>query len=238
MPGFSNDVILLGHYGGDLVHACSAWTSTARDLPKEKRKRIPQFLKLLAENEHHTPFEKSTLHFLIDTDIATHIHFLKHRIGVSINAESARYKELKEDKYYIPEDWIMQKAETEALKLQDNADVTWADILARYTEVSNRLYHDCVNSLTTTLGRKRAKESARFFKSYNSQIQADVMFNFRSFAHFQVLRNSPDAQKEVRNVAQQMLHLVKSIPGNPFAHSIAAFGFDLPEFSSTPKNDK
>lgn len=238
MPVFPNDVILLGHYGGDITHACSGWTSTTRDLPEEKRARIPKFLKELAENDHHTPFEKSTLHFLIDTDIATHIHFLKHRIGVSINAESARYKELKEDKYYIPEDWIMQKAETEALKLQDNAEVTWADILTRYTEVSNRLYHDCVNSLTKTLGRKRAKESARFFKSYNSQIQADVMFNFRSFAHFQLLRNSPDAQKEVRNVAQQMLHLVKSIPGNPFANSIEFFGFDLPEFSNELKNGK
>lgn len=236
MPSLPNTVVLVDYCGGDIAHACSAWTSTSRDLTDEKRARIPNLLKQLAENEHHTPFEKSYLQFLINTDIATHIHFLKHRISVSLNAESARYQELQEDKYYIPEDWIMQKAETEALKLQDNANVTWADILLRYSEVSNRLYHDCVNSLTKTLGRKRAKESARFFKSYNSQIQSDVAFNFRSFAHFQTLRNSPDAQKEVRTVAQQMLQLVKEIPGNPFAHSIEAFGFNCPEFASELTN--
>ena len=55
-------------------------------------------------NGHETPFEKGTVHFLVDTDIASHIHLLKHRIS-SLNAESARYKELKEDKYYLPEDW-------------------------------------------------------------------------------------------------------------------------------------
>ncbi len=34
----------------------------------------------------------------------------------------------------------------------------------------------------------RAKESARFFKTFNSQITMDVMFNWRSFYHFQQLR--------------------------------------------------
>ena len=94
-----NKVELLGYYGSDQVHACSAWTSTSRDLSDEKIQRIPKLLKMLADAGHHTPFEKSSLHFLVDTDIASHIHLLKHRIGVSINGESARYKEIKEDKY-------------------------------------------------------------------------------------------------------------------------------------------
>jgi thymidylate synthase ThyX len=74
------------------------------------------------------------------------------------------------------------------------------------------------------LGRKRAKESARFFKTFNSQITMDVMFNWRSFAHFQQLRNSEHAQVEVRELAQQMLTLVSQIEGNPFKHTIEAFG--------------
>ena len=90
---------MLGFYGSDQVHACSAWTSTSRDLSDEKIQRIPKLLKMLADAGHHTPFEKSGLHFLVDTDIASHIHLLKHRVGVSINGESARYKEIKEDKY-------------------------------------------------------------------------------------------------------------------------------------------
>ena len=179
----NNTVELIGHYGGDEAHALSAWTSTSRELTEGKSQRIGKLLKMLASAGHHTPFEKSSLHFLVSTDIATHIQLLKHRIGVSINAESARYKELKEDKYYLPEDW-------KGIRISDNGEALntpsddWHQRLAEYTEEGNRLYHACLADLEPVLGRKRAKESARFFKTYNSQITADVMFNFRSFIHF------------------------------------------------------
>jgi thymidylate synthase (FAD) len=190
-----NKVELLGYYGNDVTHAQSAWTSTSRDITDEKKARIPKLLTMLASEGHETPFEKSSFHFLVTVDQATHIHLLKHRIGVSINGESARYKELKEDKSYMPEDW----------KGIGNESDTWLSKLQSFTEESNRLYHQALEELTPVLGRKRAKESARFFKTFNSQIDMDVMFNFRSFVHFQRLRNSEHAQVEVRELAQQML---------------------------------
>jgi thymidylate synthase (FAD) len=213
----NNNVELLGYYGDDTVHASSAWTSTSRDLTEEKVNRIPKLLDMLASEGHHTPFEKSSLHFLVTVDQATHIHLLKHRIGVSINGESARYKELKEDKMYIPEDWDIDSKELLVM------NTNWAEHLEWFTGQSNYWYHKCLEELTPILGRKRAKESARFFKTFNSQITMDIMFNWRSFAHFQGLRNSEHAQVEVRELAQQMLDLVKNIEGNPFEHTIKAF---------------
>jgi thymidylate synthase ThyX len=105
MKEYTNKVELVGTYGSDETHALSAWTSTSRELNDEKRGRIDKLLTSLATNGHHTPFEKSSQHFLITTDIATHIHIIKHRVGVSVNGESARYKELKDDKFYVPTDW-------------------------------------------------------------------------------------------------------------------------------------
>lgn len=215
-----NNVELIGHYGSDEIHACSAWTSTSRELNEDKIQRIPKLLKMLADQGHHTPFEKSSLHFLVNCDIACHIHLLKHRIGVAINGESARYKELKEDKYYLPEDW---KGILDSKLENAGVEAEWVTHLQSYVEQGNGLYHKCLKDLEPVLGRKRAKESARFFKTYNSQIQADVMFNWRSFAHFLHLRNKPDAQLEIREIAAEMLKLVKEIPGNPFQHTIAAF---------------
>ncbi len=212
-----NTVELLGYYGSDTVHAQSAWTSTSRDLTEEKLNRVGKLLKMLASEGHHTPFEKSSLHFLVTVDQATHIHLLKHRIGVSINGESARYKELKEDKFYLPEDWGEITSDTFP------KDYNWLKALQTFTENSNYLYHQCLEDLTPILGRKRAKESARFFKTFNSQITMDVMFNWRSFYHFHQLRNSESAQVEVRELAQQMLDLVKNIEGNPFKETIEAF---------------
>ena len=166
-----NKVELLGHYGSDEVIACSAWTSTSRNLTDEKRGRIQRLIEMLWVNGHETPFEKGSVHFLVDTDIASHIHLLKHRIS-SLNAESARYKELKEDKYFLPEDWgdVKLSKDAEVVVNLPHADTLfnscfiegdkWSDILKDYTELGNKLYHQCVEDLTPALGRKRAKESA------------------------------------------------------------------------------
>ena len=39
-----NKVELLGHYGSDEIIACSAWTSTSRDLTENKRGRINKLI--------------------------------------------------------------------------------------------------------------------------------------------------------------------------------------------------
>jgi thymidylate synthase (FAD) len=226
-----NSVELLGYYGSDEVHAQSAWTSTSRELTEDKISRVPKLLFMLASEGHHTPFEKSQLHFLVNVDQATHIHLLKHRIGVSINGESARYKELKEDKFYLPKDFKgidVNKSHHNMNYIGNQVRANWGDYdwlqsLNDFTMLGNALYHKCLEDLTPILGRKRAKESARFFKTMNSQITMDISFNFRSFAHFQGLRNSEHAQVEVRELAQNMLDLVKNIEGNPFENTIKAF---------------
>ena len=144
-----NKVELIGHYGSDEVIACSAWTSTSRDLTENKKARVGKLINMLWSEGHETPFEKGIVHFLVDTDIASHIHLLKHRIS-SLNAESARYKELKEDKYYIPEDWndIKRERNTHQGKVAES----WASILERYTIEGNNLYHQCIADLEPVLG--------------------------------------------------------------------------------------
>lgn len=225
-----NTVELIGYYGSDEIIACSAWTSTSRDLTEDKIERIPALIDRLWKSGHETPFEKGIVHFLVDTDIATHIHLLKHRMS-SLNGESARYKELKEDKYYLPHDWdnifVSEDFCLPTLlgeKVRDDGIIpTWLNVLEWYTQLGNRLYHQCVTDLAAQLGRKRAKESSRFFKTYNSQIQSDVMFNMRSFANFLSLRNSEHAQVEIREVAKKMKSIVAEIEGNPFKYTLTAF---------------
>lgn len=203
-----NTVELIGVYGSDESHAISAWTSTSRGLDYGKKDRMPQIIKFLAQNGHHTPFEKSTLHFLVNCDTASHIHFLKHRVGVSINGESARYKEHTEDKYLIPADWPEEAQES----------------IKQFSQEAFDTYHKMVDYIVDNgLDRKRAKESARFFLPYSSQVTIDVSFNFRSFMHFQNLRNKPDAQVEIREIAQSILDLVRA--SNLFTHSLEGFGY-------------
>jgi thymidylate synthase (FAD) len=249
----TNSVSLLGFYGGDKNHCLSAWQSTNIELgielpediqnrinvlfeetQKGKKKSYGELLKMLADNHHETPFEKSCLHFQIRGDIGSHIHVIKHRIANSINCESARYKELQ-DKWYIPKDW--EGCICDVVYIQDDDlrnyilkyheyPYYWTDILNTFTDLGHKLYHQATKELTNLLGRSRAKESSRYFLTYNKQLDFDSMFNFRSFIHFQKLRNSEHAQKEIKDIAEEMLSLVKSIPDNPFEYSLKAFGYE------------
>jgi flavin-dependent thymidylate synthase len=205
------NVELMGHYGGDITHAQSAWTSTYRDLTPARIERIPELLRMLAnppegEKVHGSPFEKSTLHFLVRCEQASHIHLLKHRIGVSINGESARYKEFKEPTCHYPEDWPW----------------SYRALMQEHFERSVTLYRMALQDLEMSLGRKRAKESARFFLPMANELTLDVSFNFRSFVHFLGLRHHPTAQREINDIADEMLVQVRGTV--EFTHSLAAFG--------------
>ena len=243
-----NTVYLIGYYGGDERHCLSAWQSTNIELGIElspeidnrvkelfdatvvtKKKTPQELLKYLAEHGHTSPFRKSYLDFQVTADIATHIHCIKHTVGTNINSESARYKEL-EDKWYLPEDWKDHPVKND--DLHDDVlsyvesigtGLNWHDLLDFYTELGHKLYHDAIYQLSHSLGRQRAKESARYFLPYSKQLTYDMQMSFQAFVHFQRMRNSPYAQKEIREIAQYMLELVKGIEGNPFKYSLEAF---------------
>jgi thymidylate synthase ThyX len=186
-------------------------------LSNSKRIRnIEQLLLYLATENHTSPFRFSTLHFVTTTEIATHIQFLKHSVALSAeNAESARYKELKEDKFYIPSDWLEYGKTGEF----------WYDMLKSQSQILNEMYHTCLNELVEAgMPKARAKESARFFKMYNSQINSNKMMSFDGFVQIYKKRNllSP-SQREIANLVEQMLDEIKSIPNNPFEYSLKAF---------------
>ncbi len=222
----TNTVELIDTYGGDLTHAMSAWTSTSRDLTDEKRGRIDKLLQMLAAEGHETPFEKSAIHVLVNTEIATHIHLLKHRIGTSVNAESARYKELKDDKYYIPTDWpvaLQDRLRNHTIESIRQYHGVLHELEDHYLTVYNAEPYNLPYTAAKKRARKRAKESARFFLPYANQLAADVMFNFRSLINFLRLRFSDHAQREVAVVARQIRDLVEAT--GDFTESLKAFGF-------------
>jgi thymidylate synthase (FAD) len=208
-----NNVELEGWYGSDETHARSAWTSTKRDVTEEKRGRIPSLIEMLISHLHHTPFEKSYMNFVISVDNPTHIQLLKHRIGVAINAQSARYGVLNERNYYVPQDWpaeLQQRLEDHAEQAFDLYEETYK-LLCTYYESEGMKPADA---------KKRAKESARYFLPQNLQVKLDIAFNWRSFLHFLGLRYNKHAQLEIREVAAEMLRLIEET--GDFPHTIRA----------------
>lgn len=252
---YRNKVQLLDYVGSDKRFCLSAWQSTTGELGielpenikdrvdvifayicKQKKKTPEQLLDALASDGHHTPFEKSYIDFQVTADVASHIHCLKHRISVSINAESARYKEYTDDKFYLPEDWVgITVSEHSRAKLSNNpiifalgvaAQWRWFDMLRLWNEAAAALYHTATDDMRVALGAKRAKETTRYFLTYSTQLNFDVAFNFRSFMHFLSLRKKVNAQDEIHAIAAEMLRQVQSIQGEPFKLSLKAFGYE------------
>lgn len=221
----NNKVTLIGWYGGDKAVARTAWTSTQKDVESASDESIRKLIvETLWNNKtgkpHKTPFERAIVEFNITCEQASHIHTLKHRLA-NINGESARYMELKDDKYYLPVDW-------QDIVISEDVDkygkgTPLLNIMKDYTELGNKLYHQSLKDTEKVLGRKRAKESSRFFKTMNNQLTLSVMMNMSCFANFAYLRNAPDAQKEIREIASEMITLIKNIEGNPFKYIIEAF---------------
>lgn len=223
-----NKVTLLGWYGGDKVIARTAWTSTQADVDKKTDEQIRDLLvNKLWNNKsgksHKTPFERGIVEFNVLCEQASHIHTIKHRLA-QINGESARYMELKEDKFYLPKDWkgIFPQ---EPNILCEYLKGDWNEILKGYSQLGNSLYHQALKELSPILGRKRAKESSRFFKTINSQLNLSIMMNMSCFYNFYTLRADDAAQDEIHEIAEQMLQCIKDIEGNPFKFTLEAWNF-------------
>lgn len=243
-----NSITLVDYMGSDEMHGLAAWASTFAEFNIEmpdtnrvdvlvnhilnngkKKKSIEELLAFLAENKHNSPFRFSSFVFTATTDIATHIQKLKHTVLLEAeNGESARYKELKEDKFYLPWDWSGiefddSKFSPEVAKIFNGFE-TWKQILERSSEINNELYHNCLDQLVPVLGRKRAKESARYFKMYNSQMNTLNKLSFDGIVQFYYKRHDANvAQTEIAEFANGMVNQIKAIPGNPFKYSLKAF---------------
>ena len=234
----SNNVTLIDFMGSDRTHAVNAWASTFLDLELDlpddihartdaltdailanggRKRDVAGLLKFLADHGHSSPFRASKFLFAMTEDIASHIHLLKHHVAIEHeNAESARYKELKEDKFYLPEDW---------LNYGDQGQY-WYRMLYDHTITGNALYHEALADLTATgMPRDRAKETARYFKAYNTQINVMRSLSFDGLVQVWQKRGAhTKAQREVAAVVEAMVEQVRRIPGEPFKWSLEAWG--------------
>lgn len=83
-------------------------TDSVDDLDKEANYGLINYL---MKNKHGTPFEHSTMTVFVHAPIFVFREWHRHRIGISINEESGRYKQL-EPVFYIPDELrpgLMQK---------------------------------------------------------------------------------------------------------------------------------
>lgn len=184
--------------GSDVDIARAAWVSTKgeRAADEENPDRVAGLLAFLMRENHGTPFEHNSMTFLVNAPIFVWRQHHTHRIGVSYNSESARYKQL-DPKFYEPTKARVRVGKPGRYHYEHGSaeqDAAMAVALHVANTAAYRQYQ-------TMLDAGIASEVARMVLPVNIFSSEYVTFNVRSLMHFLTLRQAPHAQKEMRQLA-------------------------------------
>jgi len=197
--------------GSDRSIAESAWTSSL-DLAKKKLRSdmdVERIVNILADLKHSTPFESVIFRFWIRMPIFIDRQHMTHRIA-SHNGSSSRYRTMSRDYFDLPDDVHML--------LEDKVgDFLLIEKYLESCEIANNNYSISMavikqaekENKITNMEFKRIREILRAQLPLANMVERTSIFNLRSFANYQKLRNSNQAQIEIRRVAQLMLQEVK-----------------------------
>lgn len=204
--------------GDDAAVANAAWTSTydkdRREDKYDDAEKIKQLVPRLIRDGHSTPVESVVLRFWIRMPIFTDRQHMTHRIA-SHNGLSGRYRTLPEDWFPLPQDCIdIINRSSENHNMGQNIAQDYDQVCSR----ANTFYKTQLEMLRmaekagkiTNAEYKRVREVLRGVLPTAGMVERTTIFNMRSFANYQRLRNSDHAQPEIRYVAEMMLNEVKA----------------------------
>lgn len=177
-----------------------------KNLEQEEREVLKlddeQLVRWLLSKKHGTPFEHNYFKFHIRAPIFVFREWHRHRIGVSINEESARYTPLMGD-FYIPEGdaWRRQVGKPGAYKFEVVDDL---EAIAHAADQMQGVYDHAYEVYTQLMADGWAKELARAVLPVGIYSQMIWSCNARSLMAFLSLRTDLQAQYEIRQYANQM----------------------------------
>lgn len=182
-----------------LCYARADIDTVLEGLTPEKTK---EFLEMLTNLGHASPIEHISFTFGIENvSRALLAQITRHRLA-SFSVQSQRY--VAEDGFdFVLPPAIEANAEAKALYLE-----TMDELAARYTKLTELLMEGTPG---TTADKKKAIEDARFVLPNGCTTKMMVTMNARSLLNFFNLRCCNRAQWEIRELATQMLMLVREV---------------------------
>lgn len=213
-----NNVELLNIFGNDTMIVESARVSFNKKADNYTDEQNAKLIKYLIEHKHTAPFRHPQLQFRITCPIYVERQLFKHQIGLSANSISGRYVDFS-DSYTIIKEWRKQSKSSK----QGSEGLVEDQKLCN--AIQDEIIEICKLGYEKLLRLGVSKEQARTILPLNLNTTFIWTGSLLAFIHLWNLRLKPDTQAETRDIAQMMLDLVKNIEGNPFEHTIKAFGF-------------
>lgn len=203
--------------GNDRSVAEAAWTSSSTYQQKNKKteENVSKVVNMLADSKHSVPFESVVFRFHIVMPIAIDRQFMTHRLQ-SASGMSGRYRTMPSEFLYMKDDVrsILTKA---SIPVEDEYNELCTKANSFYTSTLQVLKNEEKQGYITNSEYKRAREFLRGVLPQHNMTERVSVMNLRSFCNFQKLRNKPDAQKEIQEIAELMLKEVENANVCPIA---------------------
>ncbi len=212
------NVELLNIFGSDTMVVESARVSYNKKANNYTEEQNAKLIKYLVEHKHTAPFRHPQLQFRITCPIYVERQLFKHQIGLSANSISGRYVDFS-DSYTTIKEWRKQS------KSSKQGSEGLVEYQNQCSEIEENVIEVCKSAYFMLIERGVSKEQARTILPLNLNTTFIWTGSLLAFIHLWNLRLKSDTQAETRYIAQMMLELVKNIDGNPFEHTIKAFGF-------------
>ena len=176
--------------------------------------KVAKFIRHLSNMGHQSPVEHVSFTFAIEgVSRALLAQLTRHRIA-SYSVQSQRYVSMNDFEYVIPPE-IQTDPESMVMFIES---VETAG--AVYNEVRESLIEKyTAGGMSKSAAEKKANEDARYILPNAAATRLIVTMNARSLLHFFNLRCCNRAQWEIRELADEMLRLVKPIAPNLFANA-------------------
>lgn len=214
-------VELISYWGSDLMVINAARVSFGKQ-KKEINEKDIKLIKFLKEHKHISVFRHPQLQFRITCPIFVERQLFKHQVGMSANSISGRYVDFSDSYFSFKNgEWREQSTDSKQGSGELIADINQN----KCTIIQNNVIEFCKNSYDQLLSLGIAKEQARIILPLCLNTTFIWTGSLLSFLHLWELRLKKDAQKETRDIAAKMLELVKNIDGNPFKHTLEAWGY-------------
>jgi thymidylate synthase (FAD) len=209
-------VELLNYFGDDLmiVNAARVSFGKNKDILDEKDEKL---IKYLVEHKHTAPFRHPQLQFRIECPIFVERQLFKHQVGLSANSISGRYVDFSDNYFHITE----LRQQSSSSKQGSDGILNRPDLIDKmdaHIEWGKKLYNELCDAGI-------AKEQARVILPLCLETQFIWTGSLLAFIHMWKLRLKNDTQQETREIARQMLDLVKNIDGAPFEHTLKSWGY-------------
>lgn len=200
-----------GAFASDLAVANGARVSFNR-ASQEMTERDEGLIRFLMRDRHGSPFEHGYFRFIVKAPIFVVREHHRHRAGHSYNEWSGRYSKMKAE-FYIPDYVRTQVGKPGAYTFEavpsETREAARAEIEAQGQEA--------FAAYERMLALGVAKEVARGVLPLNMYTKYYWSCNPRSLMHFCSLRNSEQAQFEIRQYAEAAESFLKRLM--PITHA-------------------